>query len=962
MISTSSRWRFAAAASPFALAVATTPAIAAGPAVTGAASAATAQQPAATTDPSTTAEDMSANQGSIVITGIRASIRNSVNQKRNNSSIVEVVSAEDIGKLPDSSIAETLARLPGLTAVRLDGRASQISVRGLASDFTTTTLNGRELASTENNRAVEYDQFPSELINGAVVYKTTDASLVSQAVGGTVDMLTIRPLAFGKNAIIVGFRGEYNDKGKLNPDTSAWGYRGNVTVVGHNPSRTLGWAVGYARTVQPIQEQWNHFWSDYSTQVGCASGSVAGGDCVKLKDSQGNDVDPTTRFLDGVKPYVKSNKLTRDGALGVLEFQPSDQIHLVADGFYSRFKDNQTLRGQEVAGYTAAGRQVTKVEGGYVTEGTWTGVHTMSRNDFDDRKAHTFALGLNAHYTPSSLWDFGADLSYSRAKRSFTANEVYATNAANRSSTGPGDNIHYVLNEGENLVTLSGSTIDYADSSWRLGDNLGWGGPFCTAALGWQCRSQDGYQNIESSTDDVKAIRLSALRELGGAFKSIEVGARYADRQKDHSREKGFLTLKDYPNFDAIPSDLLLSNPASLDFIGLGDTISFDARKLVASGIYNFYPDQVLGTATDTWTVNEKVFNAYAKLNIDAHLGSLPVTGNIGVQAVHTDQSSQGGAAQANPDGTVTVLDIDAGKKFWDFLPSLNLALGITDNQKVRLGVARVLARPRMDQMNAGRTFAFDTTKAANTTLESSPWSGSGGNPYLEPWRSWQFDVSYEAYFGKGGYVALAGFYKKLENWVYNQSVEADFTGLPHSGPIAPTYFQGLITSPANGEGGKIYGVELSASVPFNTFTDALDGFGFLGSASYTKSRVKETPDSDPIEMPGLSKGVINGTVYYQKYGFEARVSARHRSSFLTDIKDYKLDKLSFTAEPETIIDAQVSYDLTGVGVPGLTLYLQGSNLTDEPFSLVRKTDTITLPLEIHTYGRNFMFGATYKF
>src|SRR5690348_16739029 len=101
MISTSSRWRFAAAASPFALAVATTPAIAADPAVTGAASAATAQQPAATTDPSTTAEDMSANQGSIVITGIRASIRNSVNQKRNNSSIVEVVSAEDIGKLPD---------------------------------------------------------------------------------------------------------------------------------------------------------------------------------------------------------------------------------------------------------------------------------------------------------------------------------------------------------------------------------------------------------------------------------------------------------------------------------------------------------------------------------------------------------------------------------------------------------------------------------------------------------------------------------------------------------------------------------------------------------------------------------------------------------------------------------------------------------------------------------------------
>lgn len=921
-----------------------------------------AQDAAPAADPAHAANADVAQEGDIVVTGIRASLRSAATQKRNNSSIVEVVAAEDIGKLPDASIADTLARLPGLTAVRLDGRASQISVRGLSSDFTTTTLNGRELASTENNRAVEYDQFPAELINGAIVYKTTDASLVSQAVGGTVDMLTIRPLAFGKRAIIVGFRGELNDKGKLNPDVSNKGYRANITYVGQNSAKTLGWAIGYARTVQPIQEQWVHFWSDYSTDVGCASGSVSGGDCVQKTDAQGHAVDPGTKFLDGVKPYVKSNRLTRDGLLGVVEFQPDDKLHIVVDALYSKFKDAQTLRGQEVAGYTASGRDVTTVQAGYVTEGTWTGIKTMARNDFNDRKAHTFAVGMNLHYKPNTDWDFGADLSYSKAKRTFTANEVYATNSVDRNTSSPGDTIHYILNQGENLVLLSGNTLNYADSSWRLGDNLGWGGPFCTEALGWQCRSQDGYRNSETSTDDVKAIRLSAVHELGGALKSIEVGARYADREKGHTREKGFLTLKDYPNFVAIPSQYLLSSPASLQFVGLGNTISFDGRGLVDSGIYNFYPDNVLGTASDTWTVKEKVLNAYVKLNIDTQVGTMPLTGNVGLQAVHTDQSSTGGAATANPNGTVTVLDITAGKKFTDWLPSLNLALGVTDNSKLRLGVARVLARPRMDQMNAGRTFNFDTTKAANTTLATSPWSGGGGNPYLEPWRSWQFDLGYETYFGKGGYVAVAGFYKKLENWVYNQSVEADFTGLPHTGVITPTYFQGYITSPANGEGGKIYGVELSASVPFDTFSSALEGFGFVGSASYTKSKVRATPTSDPIEMPGLSKGVLNGTLYYQNSGFEARVSARHRTSFLTDIKDYKLDKMSSMAAAETIIDAQVSYDLTKVGINGLTLYLQGSNLTDEPFSLVRPKDGITLPLEIHTYGRNFMAGATYKF
>ena len=137
----------------------------------------------------------------VVVTGLRASIENSIETKRDNSQIVEAISAEDIGQLPDQSIADALARLPGLTAQRDRGRATQIQIRGFAGDFSTTLLNGREQATTNDNRAAEFDQYPSELLSQVVVYKTADASLVGQGLSGTVDLQTVNPLSFDDRVI-----------------------------------------------------------------------------------------------------------------------------------------------------------------------------------------------------------------------------------------------------------------------------------------------------------------------------------------------------------------------------------------------------------------------------------------------------------------------------------------------------------------------------------------------------------------------------------------------------------------------------------------------------------------------------------------------------------------------------------------------------------------------------------------
>ncbi len=165
------------------------------------------------------------------VTGFRASIENSIEAKRSSSSIVEAVSAEDIGKLPDLSIAEALARLPGLTAQRLRGRAQQISVRGLGPDFTTALLNGREQVTAGDNRGVEFDQYPSELLSQVVVYKTPDAALLGQGLAGTADLRTIRPLEYGERAMQFGARYEWNDYDALNSGTEDDGYRNTGSYI-----------------------------------------------------------------------------------------------------------------------------------------------------------------------------------------------------------------------------------------------------------------------------------------------------------------------------------------------------------------------------------------------------------------------------------------------------------------------------------------------------------------------------------------------------------------------------------------------------------------------------------------------------------------------------------------------------------------------------------------------------------
>ncbi|MFC4347132.1 TonB-dependent receptor [Kordiimonas lipolytica] len=876
----------------------------------------------------------------IVVTGLRASIMSSVARKRESSSIVETISAEDLGKLPDASIAESIARLPGLAAQRLDGRANVISIRGLAPDFTTTTLNGREQVSANNGRAVEYDQYPSELINGVTIYKTPDASLTSQAVGGTVDLQTIKPLAYGEKAIVLNLRGEYADLGALNSGTTALGYRASVSYVDQFNDDQLGIAIGYARMLSPTQEErWNSWGFPEA--------------------SDGNLI------IGGAKPYVKSNELTRDGFLGVLEYAPHDsKVRTTIDAYYSKFDDEQTLRGIEIP-LAWSGAQLQDgytVEDGLITQGQFNGAEVVVRNDFVNREAETLALGWNTEYQVNENLTIELDVSYSSVDRIESNMETYA-GTGRGSGNGATDNLGFTIGEDGGAVFTHG--LDYSDPSLiQLGGPLSWGWGLFVAGFYPDDRAQDGFINAPETDDELSAIRLSAEQFLDDSpFTSIEYGARFSKRQKTLLDQGFFLTLNEYPADVPVPSQFL-EDPTSLEFIGMGDVLSYDAKALFDSGAY-VINDEAASTQsrlTNSWTVTEKVVNLYAQANIDTELGSLPVTGNVGVQAVYTDQSSDGWAAKT-VDNQVVATPVTEGTDYWDFLPSLNLSFNLDDNNKIRVGVAQVLARAPMADMNAGFGFGFDQ--------QNLIFTGGGGNPNLKPFKTWQYDLSFEHYFGEGAYVSVAGFYKQITSFPFSDSEVYDFAEV--LGPLGEdlTFVDGegneftLSTVGRrdfkdNVDGGKIYGVEFSASLPFSNFSEALEGFGMLGSASFTKSSIVDPSSQEKITLPGLSKTVLNGTVYYENHGFQARASVRHRSSFLGEVSALSLTRVKVDVEAETIIDAQLGYDLSEVGIDGLTVLFQVNNLTNEPFTTFYNQDSRQVR-DFQNYGRTFLFGLNYK-
>ncbi|HXS04883.1 MAG TPA: TonB-dependent receptor plug domain-containing protein, partial [Rhodanobacter sp.] len=449
----------------------------------------------------------------VVVTGISGSIQSALKAKENSNDIVEVIAPEDLGKLPDVSIADSLSRLPGLATQRVDGEASAISIRGTSPDFVGTTLDGREQATIGENRGVQYDQYPAELINGVMVYKTPDASVIGQGLSGTVDLHTINPLDLPGRAMVFNLRGEHDSNGNLNPGTGIGdnGHRASFSYVDQFFDHKLGVAIGLAQLDQPIQEkQYQAWWWSVDNGTAGIDQNWGGPHTPGMPDN--------VISQEGMQLRAQSQDQKRNGLMTVLEWAPNETYYSKLDLYYSTFNKKKFTNGAQWSSSpydnVSYDNVVTTAAQPYpiVTSGTVNGIAPILQNEYTKEHDKLYSIGWkNVFYLGD--WTAMADLSSSSA--TVHLHDAYLfSGLANGAFTSA--NFNTPAGYGYPDFTPAVDLGDPASVVFTDPDNYGY----------------NGREEFDQQDDRIHALRLQVSHPLGWIFSSMDLGLDYSDRTK----------------------------------------------------------------------------------------------------------------------------------------------------------------------------------------------------------------------------------------------------------------------------------------------------------------------------------------------------------------------------------------------------------------------------------------------
>ncbi len=899
----------------------------------------------------------------VTVTGIRRAVESAIATKKEADSIVEAVTAEDIGKLPDPSIAESMARLPGVAAQRNkgSGKAQNISVRGMSPDFNGGLLNGREVASSGDSRGVDFDLYPSELLNSVLVYKTPHASLIGQGLSSTIDLRTIRPLNASGRAVAVNYRDQRTGIGNGVANGEGSGDRMSLSYIDQFFGRTLGVALGAVRfrengAAQPAINTWGGWTQnlDYNgQQVGVPGGF-------------GRDIEVTNQ--------------ERDGLMAVLQWKPNKNFETTLDVFQSKGTNAFRKRGIEgfIGGSSDANNNYrgvpvltnATVVNGIATSGTVDNFKGVIRNHAEASEDDLKAMGLNAKLKLDS-WTLTGDISNSKVTKQGSRFETTAGLSGNGNPTlatpgypataGSTGTLSWTGFNGSNHGSVAfTSATDFTDRNVvKLTDVMGWGGGPNTP--------QAGYVAAPKVTDSIDAIRLSGKRDLSwGPVIGVETGLNVLTRKKTASTQEGFLVINGGTGpfaSVAIPGSSTVVTPGGIA------VATWDPSPDALGTVYSLRPNTYGGVINRNWSVKEEVTTGYVKADLEGKLFGFDYTGNVGTQLVNTKQTSggfvndSGRCTGSTPD---TCVSTSGGASYTDVLPSVNLAFNLKDDMVARLGLGKTMARPKMSEMRSSMDPPALPAQNLTQVLRAS-----GGNPNLEPFRATALDISVEKYFGNKGYVSLAGFYKDIDTYILTlPRANFDFTPFISTTTVLPPGGSkiGILTQPQNGSGGNISGIELAVNIPLSMIAKPLDGFGVSVNHSDTRSSISIDatalgfPNIGTVvtPLPGLSRKVTNLRFYYEKFGFQVALAARKRSDFLGEITDYKDDKEYSYIRGETVADLQIGYSFSDQSMlKGLSLLFQANNITNEKF---RKYTTDRNNTQDTNYGKTYLMGANYKF
>ena len=829
-----------------------------------------AAQALAQTDGSTTsATDEPIEE--IVVEGIRSSLADALQMKRSSDLVVEAISSENIGQLPDITIAESLIRLPGINGARDRGNESQAVVRGMGPRLVLGLVNGREVASSEPDRNIRWEIYPSEIVSSVQVYKSQSADLLAGGVAGTIDLNTISPLDYTGEAFTVRAGPTYYEAANDIPDYSPWGFRGSASLVGEF-SPTFGGSL--AVTAQDQQNGYPSLqgWGYNDDNIGGLPGDV-----------NGDGVGDYTPW--GAQTEIKKLDQSRFGVAGALQWRPTDRLELKFDVLWSEvdIQEDQDQTwfsrngnwgnwdGGTTWAYNAPGTSY-EFDGRDVVAATveWASVTNVIAQ-YDEDKS-TFATGLNAKLM-GDFWQLDLDGSYSEAERENTWAAVM-TEVYPQYST-------YDMRDGvQPSVTVSINTAD----------------PAIQFAPDWLGGAHDGPENLD---DELYAVSADLGRSLDAGFLTgLKTGLRYSARDKSHRRN----SWNQFPAAGGvdIPDDMLTSyqvDAFTAPWVLTGD---FDSlAELVYGGFTDPGDSEVL---EDRWQVEEDVIEAYLKFNFSTDALGVPLEGNLGARYVDVETDS--GGFESVGGGPLTYITVP--HDYSEVLPSVNLNFLPNDEWVVRFGIARVMARPPLHELRAGR-FRDDPA------VTPPPLTAFGGNPELDPFLAWQADLSTEWYFADEALFAVALYYKDVDTHIGYSTVPITIDGDVYA-----------LSGPANGDGGHIQGVELTFQAPFS-FVPALSNFGIYSNYAYVDSDIQEFyPSNNPLPVTGLAENTATLDLWYSGERLEARLGYKYHSEYSLIYGWTGSDVRTLT--PESILGLSLTYRITD----NLGIRLQANNLTNE--------------------------------
>jgi iron complex outermembrane recepter protein len=920
-----------------------------------------------------------AQEETVVVRGVRASIQSSSALKRDLDVVADTLSSDDIGDLPALTIGEAIETITGATTHREKGGASEIAVRGLGPYLSSTTFNGREASNGSGDRSVNFNMFPSEMVNTIAIYKSQRADFVEGGVAGIINLQTLRPLSFNRRRVQLEVRGIFQDYDTKLDVQSGAGYRGTASYVDQFDLGGFGELGIFAGVQGGESNNPEELYNASTTWQACNNNLVvaATANCVAVTPqnvASGATPAGTPLYLvsgsQGFAQITESDD--RRAYIGGVQWRLNDTFEVNIDYQQSTYEfqeDRQVLNFSEtLRGLT---NRVVSPEGILLA---YDGNSTIESSPFRRNQIEEYdGGGINLALRPFPKLEIEADYGYSNTYRSRVDREVRMRSNAT--------DINGVAIPG----VLSGQRLPYTYDA-RTGYL-----PSITVGANFDLNRNANFSAAARTRrteqirwDEIKATRLDATYDFDAmGLTTLQAGVRYSehafrDVPQDRKEVNFGTSTADVALIASANRNCSIAFPqtqffADADGGNIRSWASFDPLCLMRTLLST--DDQ--GRSTDTRNsanrdILETASSAYVMANFEAEALGKEVSGNIGVRFVRTEVDSIGlGNAftlVTNPDQTIrlvadptsfTSTAFNYSNDQW--LPSLNLAMQWSDALQLRFGLFRAMSRPDPEDLGAGRTFSLESGVAFANVDAAIRSITASGNPATEPLMSWNLDLSAEYYANRDSMVAVAVYYKQFQGGF--ETVLRDETFIVNGQPVSAA----VAVEQTADETNTITGIELTATHRFSYLPAPLDGLGFKASYNYADSdfetedlRLGDQTDVvtgvttpgiiDPVGIFGLSEHTFSGSVYYEIGPFDFQAIYKYRSDYYQQFVGAPAQNRLVRAAG--VVDFRASWEATDQ----LSISLEGSNLNNEP-----RVDDMPIPgsvRQVNLYGQRWFLGA----